>query len=274
MTIAAALARISGQLATAGCESPRVDAEFLLAHVLGTTRSALRAELDRVLSAETLAELEALVARRERREPLPYVLGEWGFRRLILVVDQRVLVPRPETEIVVERCLALIGNLEEPRVLDIGTGSGAIALAIADEHPGARVIGIDVSADALEVALANAVRTNLTAEFVQWDFFDGLPEGPWDLVVSNPPYVRPGEIEDLEPEVRDWEPRLALVGDGATEVVARGARACAPCWWSRGARGRRWGFGPSRCPPWGAGLRGRSGHEGPGSAEQSRRGRE
>ena len=179
-----------------------------------------------MLSAETLAELEALVARRERREPLPYVLGEWGFRRLILVVDQRVLVPRPETEMVVERCLALIGNLDEPRVLDIGTGSGAIALAIADEHPGARVIGIDVSADALEVAHANAVRTNLAAEFVHWDFFDGLPEGPWDLVVSNPPYVRPEEIEDLEPEVRDWEPRLALVGDGATEVVAQGALVC------------------------------------------------
>ncbi len=226
MTIAAALARISERLATAGCESPRVDAEFLLAHVLGTTRSALRAEPERGLSAETLGELEALVARRERREPLPYVLGEWGFRRLTLGVDQRVLVPRPETEMVVERCLALICDLEEPRVLDIGTGSGAIALAIADEHPGARVIGIDVSADALEVARANAVRTNLAAEFVRWDFFDGLPEGPWDLVVSNPPYVRPEEIENLEPEVRDWEPRLALVGDGATEAVAHGALVC------------------------------------------------
>ncbi len=179
-----------------------------------------------MLSAETLGELEALVARRERREPLPYVLGEWGFRRLTLGVDQRVLVPRPETEVVVERCLALICDLEKPRVLDVGTGGGGIALAIADEHPGARVMGIDVSADALDVARANAVRTNLVAEFVQWDFFAGLPEGPWDLVVSNPPYVRPGEIEGLEPEVRDWEPRLALVGDGATEAVARGALAC------------------------------------------------
>ena len=226
MTIAAVLARISGRLATAGCDSPRVDAELLLAHVLGTTRSALRAEPERGLSAETLRELDALVARRERREPLPYVLGEWGFRRLTLGVDERVLVPRPETEIVVERCLALIGDLEEPRVLDIGTGSGAIALALADEHPGARVIGIDVSADALEVARANAVRTNLAAEFVRWDFFDGLPEGPWDLVVSNPPYVRSEEIEDLEPEVRDWEPRFALVGDGATEAVAHGALVC------------------------------------------------
>ena len=151
------------------------------------------------------------------------MLGEWGFRRLTLAVDRRVLVPRPETEIVVERCLARIAGLAEPRVLDVGTGSGAIALAIADEHPGARVTGIDASSGALEVAGANALRTALAIELREWDLYTGLPEGPWDLVVSNPPYVRPEDVASLQPEVRDWEPRDALVGVGATEAVARGA---------------------------------------------------
>ncbi len=159
----------------------------------------------------------------ERREPLAYVLGEWGFRRLTLSVDARVLVPRPETEVVVERVLGAIEGLGEPRVLDVGTGSGAIALAVADEHPGARVSGVDSSADALDVARANATRTGLPVELDECDLFAGLPAGPWDVVVSNPPYVRPDEIDSLEPEVRDWEPRAALVAEGATEAIARGA---------------------------------------------------
>src|SRR6185436_1325058 len=145
------------------------------------------------------------------------------FRRLTLGVDARVLVPRPETEIVVERCLARIAAADAPRVLDVGTGSGAIALAIADEHPGARVTGVDASTGALEVAGANVVRTGLSVDLREWDLFTGLPEGPWDLVVSNPPYVLPEELAMLEPEVRDWEPQQALTGVGATEAVARGA---------------------------------------------------
>jgi release factor glutamine methyltransferase len=134
-----------------------------------------------------------------------------------------VLVPRPETEIVVERALGLIEGERRPLVLDVGTGSGAIALAIADEHPGARVTGVDHSEQALAVARENAARTALAASFRRWDVFDGLPAGPWDLVVSNPPYVRPEEIELLPPEVRAWEPRAALVGDGITEEIARSA---------------------------------------------------
>ena len=151
------------------------------------------------------------------------MLGEWGFRRLSLAVDRRVLVPRPETEVVVERCLELVAGLGEPRVLDVGTGSGAIALALADEHPGARVTGVDASPGALEVAGANAARLGVEVELREWDLYTGLPDGPWHLVVSNPPYVLPEEIGALEPEVRDWEPREALVGAGATEAVARGA---------------------------------------------------
>jgi release factor glutamine methyltransferase len=213
------------RLAEAGVESPRVDAEFLLAHVLGTTRSELHADSRRELTEDEAAELDRLLARRAAREPLAYVLGEWGFRRLTLKVDPRVLVPRPETEVVVERCLARIAGLPEPRVLDVGTGSGAIALAIADEHPGARVTAIDASEDALAVAGENAARTGLAVEFVQRDLFEGLPEGPWDIVVSNPPYIHDSEVEGLGPEVRDWEPRAAVVGAGTTEGVAKAARS-------------------------------------------------
>jgi len=225
VTVEQALRSVTGRLAAAGCETPRVDAELLLAHVLGTTRSGVHADRRRELGREEAAELEQLVARRERREPLAYVLGEWGFRRLTLAVDSRVLVPRPETEIVVERCLARLSGRPAPRVLDVGTGSGAIALAIADEHRGAVVTGTDASAGALEVARTNAARTGLDVGLVEHDFFTGLPEGPWDLVVSNPPYVRSGDVGSLQPEVRDWEPRTALLAEGATEAVAEGALA-------------------------------------------------
>jgi release factor glutamine methyltransferase len=224
-TVRGALTLASERLEAAGCESPQVDAELLIAHVLGRSRSEIRGDGRRALSSDELARIEELVARREQREPLAYVLGEWGFRRLTLAVDARVLVPRPETEVVVERCLELLRGSKRARVLDVGTGSGAIALAIADEHPGAEVTGIDASEDALAVARENAGRLGIEVAFERVDLFDGLPSGPWDLVVSNPPYVSPGEIGSLAPEVRDWEPRIALVGEGAPEAVARGARA-------------------------------------------------
>ncbi len=224
MKIARALTEATERLDEAGCESPRVDAELLLAHVLGVSRSGLVLDRSRKLSKGEEQTLAGVVARREAREPLAYVLGEWGFRRLLLNVDARVLVPRPETEVVVDRCLARIADLDEPRVLDVGTGSGAIGLSIADEHPGAHVTGVDESAAALEVAGSNVIRTGLAVELREWDLFTGLPQGPWDLVVSNPPYVLAEELESLEPEVRDWEPRQALAGVGATEAVARGAR--------------------------------------------------
>jgi release factor glutamine methyltransferase len=221
--VARALTETRERLSEAGCESPEVDADVLVAHVLGVARSQLALEHKRQLSRGEEKELERLVGRRAAREPLAYVLGEWDFRRLTLGVDRRVLVPRPETEVVVERCLQRLAGLDEPRVLDVGTGSGAIALAIADEHPGAQVTGIDASPAALELAGANVLRTGVEVTFVEWDLFSGLPAGPWDLVVSNPPYVLPEEIAGLEPEVREWEPREALVGVGATEAVARGA---------------------------------------------------
>jgi release factor glutamine methyltransferase len=221
--VARALAETSERLGEAGCESPRVDAEILVGHILALPRSELALESSRKLTKAEEDVLERLVARRAAREPLAYVLGEWDFRSLTLGVDRRVLVPRPETEVVVDRCLARLAGLDGPSVLDVGTGSGAIALALADEHPGARVTALDASPGALEVAGANAMRTGIAIELREWDIFRGLPDGPWDLVVSNPPYVQPEELDALQPEVREWEPREALVGVGATEAVARGA---------------------------------------------------
>ncbi|HST24633.1 MAG TPA: peptide chain release factor N(5)-glutamine methyltransferase [Gaiellaceae bacterium] len=223
MTVGEVLKASTGFLAGKGVPSPRVDAEHLVAKALGVSRLDLYLQHDRPLSEAELARARELVRRRGTREPLAYVLGEWGFRRLTLATDRRALIPRPETEVVVERCLVHLDRLDAPAVLDVGTGSGAIALAIADEHPGARVTAIDVSEDALELAAENALRTGQDVQFVRRDLGDGLPAGLWDLVVSNPPYVLPEEIDSLETEVRDWEPRLALVGRGATEAIVQGA---------------------------------------------------
>jgi release factor glutamine methyltransferase len=214
-----AVADAERRLAAAGVEAPWVDAELLAEKALGLSRTELYLDPGRALSEEESVELDRLLDRRAGREPLAYVLGEWGFRRLTLKVDRRVLVPRPETEVVVQRCLDLLADVAEPAVLDVGTGSGAIALAIADEHPAARVTAIDVSADALELARENAEATGLDVVFEQRDVLEGLT-GTYDLVVSNPPYVTPEEIEQLEPEVRDWEPRIATVGEKHTAAIA------------------------------------------------------
>jgi release factor glutamine methyltransferase len=215
---------VAGELDEAGVPSPRVDAEHLVAHVLGLSRSALYSSEVEVVEPQA-TRLRALVERRRLREPLAYVLGEWGFRRLLLAVDRRALIPRPETEVVVERCLDRLRGMSEPRVLDVGTGSGAIALAIADEHPGARVMAVDQAEDALALARVNVERTsaNGRVEFVHGHLLAGV-EGPFDLVVSNPPYVLPDEFESLQPEIRLYEPRDALVGEGVGDEIARAAR--------------------------------------------------
>jgi release factor glutamine methyltransferase len=213
-------------------ETARLDAELLLGHALGLSRIELYTEHDRPLTAGELDAYRGLVARRSKHEPVAYILGEWGFRRLTLAVDRRALIPRPETEVVVERALRHIRELAEPRVLDVGTGTGAIALAIADEHPGARVTAVDVSPDALALARENVRRTGLAVELLQHDVRNGAPGGPYDLVVSNPPYVEPEDLASLMEDVRDWEPHIALVGHGATEAVASAARdALAPGGW-------------------------------------------
>ncbi len=222
MTVAELLRQGAERLEREGIDTARLDAELLVGKAIGLTRAELYLEGGRVLSEQELAACRSLLERRAAREPAAYVLGEWGFRRLTLKVDARVLVPRPETEVVVERCLELLRSLDAPDVLDVGTGSGAIALAIADEHPGARVTAIDVSADALELAAENAAAAGIEITLELRDLRDGLA-GSYDLVVSNPPYVAAEEIDGLEPEVRDWEPRLATVGNDHTETIARAA---------------------------------------------------
>jgi release factor glutamine methyltransferase len=219
-----ALDSAAGKLADAGCPSPRVDAEWLLAEALSVSRSELQADGTRELTPEVADAFRRAITRRAAREPLAYILGEWGFRRLDLRVDSRVLIPRPETEVLVERSLALLDRIDRPRVLDIGVGSGAIALSIADEHAGAHVVATDPSSGALAVAEENRARLGLDGrvELVEGELFAGVA-GPFDLVVSNPPYVDPAELDTLDPEVRDYEPREALVAPGVAETIVAGA---------------------------------------------------
>jgi len=221
------LRRATEYLAAKGVDSPRLDAEHLLGRALGLSRLELYMHHDRPLDDAERDVYRELIRRRGEREPLAYVLGDWDFRRLTLKVDARALVPRPETEVVVERSLELLRGNERPRVIDVGTGTGAIALSIALEHPGAEVTALDVSAQALELARENAASTGLADQvtFVQGDLHDGFGTHAYDLVVSNPPYVLRAELETVPPEVRDWEPRLATLGTTHTETVAAEARA-------------------------------------------------
>ncbi len=214
MTARDALAEAEQRLAAAGVDSPRVDAELLVSHLLGVSRTQLYADLARPVDG-----LDPLLRRREAREPLAYVLGEWGFRRLTLKTDARALVPRPETEILVERTLALLEGTVAPRVLDVGVGSGAIALALKDERPDADVTGVDESDVALELARENAEQLGLDVELRQGGL-DVAADG-WDLVVSNPPYV--DSLDGLQPELR-YEPEQALLGSGFHERLAAIAR--------------------------------------------------
>jgi release factor glutamine methyltransferase len=196
-------------------DTPRLDAEVLLAAAMGVDRAALIADPLRPVSPQAARAFRDFARRRVQREPVAYILGRRGFRRIELEVDPRVLIPRPETEHVVE---AALGLPEGARVVDVGTGSGAIALALADERPDLRVVGTEVSPGALAVARANAARLGLQVEFVEGDLLEGV-SGPIDAVVSNPPYVRAGAR--LEREL-DYEPAGALyAGPDGLEVYRR-----------------------------------------------------
>ena len=223
MTLGEVLRGATEYLARRGVPSPRVDAELLLARALGLQRIELYTHHDRPLTEAERASARELVARRGTREPLAYVLGDWDFRRLTLKTDPRALVPRPETELLVERCLQLLDGIPEPRVLDVGTGTGAIALALKSERPDADVVATDASADALALARENAASLGLDVAFFETDLAQDV-DGPFALVVSNPPYVLAAELDGLEPEVREWEPRAALVDDGQTGRLVVEAR--------------------------------------------------
>lgn len=216
-TIAAALRAARARLASAGVENSMLDARLLLAHALGAPTSHLTAAPDQELRVEDHGAYERLLQRRAAREPIAYILGRREFWSLDLVVTPATLVPRPETETLVEAALARHRDLgSKPRILDLGTGSGCVLLALLHERAQASGLGVDISAAAISVARMNADRLGLVAraEWLVRDWRAGV-EGRFDLVVGNPPYIARAELEALAPEVREHEPRAAL--DGGTD---------------------------------------------------------
>jgi release factor glutamine methyltransferase len=215
LTVGEALRRATARLA-ASSDTPRLDAELLLAEVLGCGRERLVLDRERVLEGGERDRFEVLVARRRGSEPVAYLLGRRGFRHLTLAVDGRVLIPRPETELLVEAALTLPAGAS---VLDVGTGSGAVALALKHERPDLAVAGVDISSDAVDVARANAAALNLDVSFTVGDLLDGVSALP-DAVLANLPYVPDGVA--LMDDVVEYEPAGALRGgpDGL-DVIRR-----------------------------------------------------
>jgi release factor glutamine methyltransferase len=220
------------RLRASGSRSPRLDAELLLASALGCPRAELFRDPARALVPDEAARFEHLLVRREAREPVAYLLGFRAFRTIELEVTPAVLIPRADTETLVDVALEALAGMPlagpgpegEPLALDVGTGSGCVALALAAEDPFVRVVASDVDPEALAVARRNAVRHDLQrrVEFVLSDLFADLGERPFDLIASNPPYIPAWEYEALEPNVRDYEPRLALFGgDDGLDVYRR-----------------------------------------------------
>lgn len=218
----------TGYFGERGIEGGRLDAELLLGRALDLDRVGLYLNFDRPLTPSELASYRELVKRRGQREPVQYILGEAEFWSLPFAVSPAVLVPRPDTEVLVEEALKRLDGAA--RVLDVGTGSGAIAVAIAHECPEAAVVGLDLSAEALEMATANARRNGVEArvELRRGDLHR-LEGGPYDLVVSNPPYIPRGDLQGLMPEVTRFEPQQALCGgeDGLDCYRALAAQATA-----------------------------------------------
>ena len=211
-----ALAAAIDALAAAGVESPRLDAELLLSDASGIDRTRLIADPDCGIEPGAARAFGQMVRRRLRREPVAYILGRRWFRDLELLVDSRALIPRPETELLVE-----VGvELGVARVLDVGTGSGAVALALAAELPDAEVVATDSSPAALDLAAENAARLGLGGR-VRFEPGTLPGDGTFDLLLANLPYVAEPEWGSLAPEIRDWEPRAALVGEGLHEEIAR-----------------------------------------------------
>jgi release factor glutamine methyltransferase len=219
------LARLAAQhLADRGVPDPRLDAELLLAHILGIRRLDLYLQFDRPLGPEEIEAYRAVIRRRARREPLQYITGEAAFREIVLRVDPRVLIPRPETEVLVGEVLEWARAEGAGKVaLDLGVGSGAVALSLLAEGPFARAVGTDISEGALEVARANGERLGLGERLdlrrgALWDPIGDAER--FDVIVANPPYVAESEREGLMPEVRDHEPATALfAGSDGLDVV-------------------------------------------------------
>ncbi len=233
-TVQELLAWTSDRFTRVGLAEPRADAQHLLAQALGCERMQLYLQFDRVVDEAKRGLLRELIRRRLAREPVAYIAGSRGFHALglALMVDPRVLIPRPETELLVDWLLEGLAYAPTPvRVLDVGTGSGAIALAVAHARRDVVVDACDTSSDALAVAKANAQQLGLAINFTVSDLLTALtpPDGGWDAIAANLPYIPSAEIATLEPEVRQFEPRLALDGgrDGL-DLVRRLVATCPP----------------------------------------------
>lgn len=232
LTVLEIIKKTTEFFAARGVENPRLNAELLVGHGLGLGRMQLYLQFERPLTEVELEKIRPLVRRRGQREPLQYVIGETEFFGLMLKSDRRALIPRPETERLVELVVARPRAAAPTRILDLGTGTGAIALALAKQYPEALVTGVDRSPEALALATENAVKTGLS-ERVTWcesDWFSGLPEeATFDLIVANPPYLSAAETAEAAPEVRDFEPHGALTsaepdGLGDLTQIVSGAR--------------------------------------------------
>ena len=202
------------RLKAAGIDSPAIDARLLLEVAAGVSRTEIITDPYRVLTAEVCATLDGYIERRSRREPVSHILGRKGFWKIMLEVNRHVLTPRPDTEVIVDSVLEAFPEYRHFNLLDLGIGSGAMALAILAERPHARALGVDVSDEALAVARENAARLGLEGRLalLRGDWTAGLGDETFDLVISNPPYIPTADIDALDPEVRDHEPRIALDG--------------------------------------------------------------
>ncbi|MDX8336976.1 MULTISPECIES: peptide chain release factor N(5)-glutamine methyltransferase [Cetobacterium] len=195
----------------------KLDAEYIFAHVLNVKRTILSMNLRKEITAEETQKIKELLHKRAKeKKPLQYLLGEWEFYGLPFKVDERVLIPRADTEILVEQCKFILKEIENPKVLDIGTGSGAISVTIAKEVPNAMVLGADISTDALDVAVENRKINNVenNLKFIKSDIFSNIKDTDYDMIISNPPYIPQEEYEGLMPEVKLHEPQRALTDNG------------------------------------------------------------
>ena len=230
MTVLEAIQRSTDFLTKKGVESSRLQTELLLAHLLRQPRMRLYLEFERVLTPAEVDGFRELIKRRGQREPLQHIVGSTSFCGLEIAVSRDVLIPRPETELLAERGWTFLNQLstnkhQPPTVMDFGTGSGCLAIALASKCPAAEVYAVDISPEALALARQNAARHGLAERirFLQGDGFAALPAGTrFDLIISNPPYVLSGEIASLQPEVRDYDPHRAL--DGGADGLDYGRR--------------------------------------------------
>jgi release factor glutamine methyltransferase len=219
-TLAAAIARLTAERVP----SPRMNAELLLMFTLNCDRAYLHAHPERELTADERARYDAALAERVRGVPAQYITGHQEFWGMDLIVTPAVLIPRPETEHVIETVLELVGRAPSPAIVDVGTGSGCIALALAKELPQAKIHATDISPAALEIARANAARNQLEKRirFMGNDLLEGFDDNSFDFIVSNPPYVGESEEDQVQLEVRKFEPRNAVfAGPSGVEVIAR-----------------------------------------------------